>query len=42
MTYFGEHLPCIARVGPVWNVENFHRFLWKTASTALVVKEGKE
>lgn len=42
MTYFGEHLPHIAGVAPVRNVENFHHFLWKIASTALVVKEGKE
>lgn len=42
MTYFGEHLPCIAGVGPIKNVEHFHHFLWKIVSTALVVKEGKE
>lgn len=42
MTYLGEHLPHVAGVAPVRNVENFRRFLWKIASTTMVEREGRE
>lgn len=41
-TYFGEHLPHIARAAPIRNVSNFHCFLWKIPTEHRPGCEGRK
>lgn len=41
-TYFGKHLPRVARAAPIRNVSNFYCFLWKIPMEHRPGREGRK